>query len=137
MRLVLDTNIIISALFWNGKPRRVLRDCWHGKHRLLVSFSILDELDRVLGKKFGVRPGTRGRIIWTILKMAELVHPVTKLGVIAANPQDDDVLETAISGKADAIVTGDKHLLTLKRFQGVAIRSAKEALNAQSWNEEE
>ena len=121
MRLVLDTNILISAFFWDGNERKLLRSCRRKKHQLIVSPNILDELSRVLQKKFKLPFDKINEYREEILLMAEIVIPAGEIELIKEDITDNIVLETAILGKADRIITGDKHLLKLKECKGIKI----------------
>jgi len=121
MRLVLDTNILISALFWEGNERRLLWDCKRKKHQLVISPYILEEMSRVLDEKFKLPVDKRRKYTEDILLIADVVFPAGNIHAIKDHPADDIILETAIIGKADMLITGDKHLLSLKRFRGVRI----------------
>jgi len=121
MRLVLDTNILISALFWDGNERKLLRLCRKGKHQLIISPQILDELSRVLLDKFNLPSEKLKEYREEILLMSELALPVGDVDIIKHDPTDNMILETAQIGKADRIITGDKHLLKLNKFEGIKI----------------
>lgn len=121
MRLVLDTNILISAFFWDGNERKLLISCRRKKHQLIVSPNILDELSRVLQKKFKLPFDKINEYREEILLMAEIVIPTGEIELIKEDITDNIVLETAILGKADRIITGDKHLLKLKECKGIKI----------------
>ena len=121
MRLVLDTNILISAFFWDGNERKLLRSCRRKKHQLIVSPDILDELSRVLQRKFKLPFEKVNEYREEILLMAEIVIPTGQIEIIKEDVTDNIVLETATIGKAEKIITGDKHLLKLKEFKGIII----------------
>jgi putative PIN family toxin of toxin-antitoxin system len=134
MRLVLDTNTVISALLWKGVPHhllvsvRVRRDI-----TLHTSVRLLAELADVLA---------RSKLSTAVLATAEQpealfkryvglvrIHaPAVVVPVVAADPDDDHVLACALDARADAIVSGDSHLLRLKAYQGVPILGAAAAL---------
>ena len=124
MRVVLDTNIFVSAFFWNGNERRVLKSCKKKKHQLITSPQILDELSRVLLSKFDVPKDMVMDFQEELLLMSELVVPAGGLKTILEDPSDNIVLETAELGKADKIITGDRHLLRLKRYKDIQIRQS-------------
>ena len=124
LRVVLDTNVLVSALFWDGNARVVQRRCGVGLLRSITSLDILEELDRVLEFKFGLPDDRRRKYLRSIAMTSEVVSIVGELKVIEDDPPDDRVLETAIVGRADAIVTGDKHLLALGSYEGIKILRA-------------
>lgn len=129
MRVVLDTNVLISALFWKGNERRLLEAVLDGDHTLVLCPCILDELERVLRLKFGYpAEGTRA-YVGTLYLAAQIATPSSRLTVIAADPSDDRVLECALEGEADTIATGDRHLLTLGSFRKVRIERPAQVLS--------
>lgn len=121
MRLVLDTNVLISAAFWRGPEWRLLQACLEGRHELIASPFILAELRRILTEKFDVPDGDAGEYVMLLVRSAILVETSGKVTIVKADPSDNRILETAIAGVADRIVTGDRHLLDLKKYDGIAI----------------
>jgi len=121
MRLVLDTNILISALFWDGNERRLLLDCKTKKHQLIISPEILEEMDRILNVKFDVPSEIRNKYAQNILRMSEIVFPKGEIHIVKEHPADNMIIETAILGKAEKLITGDKHLLNLGAVEGIRI----------------
>src|SRR3989454_7024778 len=112
MRLVLDTNVLVSAIVFGGPPRDVLETVLTGAHRLVLSPAILHELHRVLtGSKFRYAQAAADQVDAELREIAEIVEPETRLSVIAADPEDNRVLECAVEGGADVIVSGDRDLL--------------------------
>ena len=120
-RLVLDSNILISALFWKGNERVLFEKCKCGEHTSIISKSIIREVESVLQKKFLVPEDKIKAFIQRIIMMSDLVFISDSLKVIDEDPKDNMVLETAIIGKAEFIVTGDNHLLKIKQYSGVKI----------------
>jgi putative PIN family toxin of toxin-antitoxin system len=127
MRIVLDTNVFISGIFFTGPPYQILKAWRDGKVQLLVSPSILDEYQRigvVLALQFrdvDLRP------FWDLLTIqAEIVLAPTLPQVIHDDPSDDKFLEAAVAGNASYIISGDKHLLKLSEFQGIQILKPKD-----------
>jgi putative PIN family toxin of toxin-antitoxin system len=129
MRLVLDTNVLVSAIVFGGPPRDVLETILTGEHRLVLSPAILDELRRVLtGSKFRYPATAAGHIDAELREIAEIVEPVTRLSVVIADPEDNRVLECAVEGGADFIVSGDRDLLALGRHAGIPVWRPQEFL---------
>lgn len=124
MKLVLDTNVLVSALFWDGNERALLEDCLDDEYQLALSVFILDELGRVLREKFEAPPGKVAGYVGQLLASAQIVDPDERLDVIKEDPPDNRVLECALAVQADVIVSGDSHLRDLKSFQGIDIRGA-------------
>lgn len=133
MRLVLDTNIAISGLLWDGPPAGLIRAGLAGRCELISSTPLLAELEGVLGRaKFTRRLGYLGLTVDSIFAgyaaLVEIVVPQLINPVIARDPADDQVLAAALAGRADLIVSGDDHLLDLGSFNGMAIVSATDAI---------
>jgi putative PIN family toxin of toxin-antitoxin system len=104
--VVLDTNILISAFFWNGNERQVLLKCKMNNLKSVLSFEILDETKRVLRKKFALPQEKIDEFIRDVLLFSEIVVIKGDIDVIKEDPSDNIVLETAIRGNADIIITG-------------------------------
>ena len=125
-RVVIDTNVLVSAIINNGKPRRLLFKLLDD-HNVILSSQILAELADVLSRdKFSVTNSQVERFISILLKKATIASVDYNLKVILEDPDDDIVLSTALNGKADYITSGDKHLLSLKKFQNIKILKVKE-----------
>ncbi len=129
MRVVLDTNVLISALVWpHGVPSQVVGLARQGRIRSVVSPVLLDEFRRVLQEKFEFQSDFTEVAVEMILGHSDVIVPRRALRVIRADPDDDRVLECAVEGRAGTIVTGDRHLLVLKDFQGIRILTPREFL---------
>ena len=126
-----DTNILISSIFWRGKPYEVIKGGIEGKYTLVTSKEILEEMADRLKNKFGF-PDCDIQLFMDII-FAHF-HIVSKISTfsVSTDPKDNKILETAFDGKADCIVTGDNHLLVLKEFKGIKILSADEFIKNQS-----
>jgi putative PIN family toxin of toxin-antitoxin system len=122
MRIVLDTNVFISGIFFTGPPYQILKAWRDGRVQLLVSPSILDEYQRIgaeLALQF--RDVDLKPFLDLLTVQAEIVLAPTLPPVIRDDPSDDKFLEAAVAGKASYIISGDKHLLRLYEFQGILI----------------
>ena len=126
MRVVLDTNIFISALL--GGRLRIIVDGWRaGKFTLIVSNDIAREyLDVMRRSKFKISVLEIAAITDFLFKRAEFVTPLETITVIEADPTDNKFLETAFAGGAVYLVSGDSHLLGLKTFRDISIISGRE-----------
>lgn len=128
MRLVLDTNILISAIVFSGKPKEILDLIRNEKHSLVMSDEILGELSNVLVRDFQYGPFQTSVLIFSLAEICQMVKIDNKLKIIQADPDDNIILETAINGKVEVIITVDKHLLNLKSYQNIPIITASEFL---------
>jgi putative PIN family toxin of toxin-antitoxin system len=129
MRVVFDTNILVSALvFAGGRGEAALLKAVEGHDQLLISKSIIDELLGVLARKFSRDREQLARVAVFLAGVTELVQPDEQIHVLSDEP-DNRVLECAVSGNADVIVTGDREFLALDSFQGVRIVTLKDYLD--------
>ena len=129
MRVVADTDVLVSALiFPGGAPEAFYRLALEGRIELFTSRRLLTELGRVLSEKFGWDPGRAEEAVEQLLRVATVVTPQETISVIDADPADDRVLEAAAEASADAIVSGDRHLLDLGSWRGIAIYPPAEFL---------
>lgn len=122
-RVVLDTNVIVSGLLFGGIPQAIVQAALSESFDLAISPSLLDELERVLKTKFPHRWEAIQDTLEALREIASSVTPSEEVTRISEDPADNRVLECAISAHADAIISGDKHLLVLKRFRGIPILS--------------
>jgi putative PIN family toxin of toxin-antitoxin system len=129
VKVVLDTNTVISAIGWDGPPRRILLALRNGRHTLVTSPELLDEVTRVL-RYPRLRPLAAQPLLPVILawlhRADHIVLPKERVAVVSADPADNLVLDAAVAGSAEAVVSGDQHLLRLKSFRGIPILSARE-----------
>lgn len=125
MRVVFDTNIFVSALVVpGGRAEEALDRVIDGVDRLIVSKAILDELLAVLARKFSRDREELARVAVWLADLAEWVRPIRRIKVLA-DEADNRILECAVAGAAELIVTGDHALLQLKSFEGVTIVSLR------------
>jgi putative PIN family toxin of toxin-antitoxin system len=127
MRVVLDANVLISAtISRRGSPGKIL-DLWEKeKFDLVLSPSILEELERVIHypkiqQKYHLPEERVEQFLGLISNQSITVTPHPKINVIEKDPSDNRYLECAKAGNASYIVTGDRHLLELKEFKGIVI----------------
>ncbi|MBI3527064.1 MAG: putative toxin-antitoxin system toxin component, PIN family [Betaproteobacteria bacterium] len=133
MRLVLDTNIVISGLLWNGPPRRLLDAAISGTVDIYTSAVLAMELREALAyAKFAKRITANGdsvdRCIGRFMTIANLTAAAMIEGTGSADPNDEHVIACALSAQADLIVSGDAHLLDLKSYRRIRILTATAAL---------
>ncbi len=130
MRVTLDTNILISATFWHGNESQIIKLAENGQITLVLSKAILSEFERVLKTRFA-KMATESEITEVIEKfisISRIVEPGIKVNMIEENPEDNKILECAITGGATYIISGDKHLLKLKRIHTIKILTSKKFL---------
>jgi putative PIN family toxin of toxin-antitoxin system len=129
MRVVLDTNVLISALLFGGNPREILGRAIRGELKLCISESILSELGAVLQRpKFGFPPAIVNQIVTELGAISELVRPSEQIRLIEADEADNHVLECAVEARAEYIVSGDAHLLELKEYRSIQVVSPQKFL---------
>ena len=130
MRVVLDTNVLISGLIWpRGIPAQVVALARQGRVRSVISPVLLEEFREVLERKIGFQRDFIEAVVETVVEHSEIVSPRRALHVVRSDPDDDRVLECAVEGKADAVVTGDRHLLGLRAFRSISILSPRDFLS--------
>lgn len=126
MRIVLDTNVVVSAAASDGLCRRIV-----GKrtasHTLITSQRLLDELRQTLRRKFAVELDDFA-FLTQFRERAELVMPLPLPKPVCRDADDDMVLATALAGSAECIITGDEDLLVLKKFRRIRILSPRQFL---------
>jgi uncharacterized protein len=122
MRVVLDTNVVLSGILWGGPPHHIL-DLWlDGKLTALVSLPILDEYRGVLRRFTPVTSEIFSQWDHVFTTASEFVSPLPTSSVVR-DPKDRIFLDAAVGGKAHCLVTGDKDLLVLNDVQGIPILS--------------
>ena len=132
IRLVLDTSTLISALGWKkGNPRKIFEDCLSGKYQLIESIDLINEFLKVFNRdKFSfISKEDKQEFIVRLFEICNLVEPKTKLNIIEDDPEDNIVLECALEGNANYIISSDPHVLKLKEFKGIKIVNPKEFLD--------
>lgn len=129
IKVVIDTNIYISAVLFGGNSEKIRKLAGEGKFELLISENILVEIAGVLKRKFNWFDWQVSELIKDIRAITTLVTPVLSLSVIKEDEPDNRFLECAIEGKAQYIISGDKHhLQPLKEYQGIKILSPAQFL---------
>ena len=121
IRIVLDTNVIVSALVFGGVPRGVLELAEAGQCEFFYSEPIQNEVRRVLAEKFDWPEAMLREALAVLWEMGTLVMPGERIRAVADDPDDDRILECAIEAGAQVIVSGDRHLLALRRYRSVSI----------------
>lgn len=130
MRVVADTNVIVSAMLWIGSPHQILVALEDARLTLCTSPSLLRELTGVLSRpKFAPRlralEVSASELTASYARLARLVNPQRVMRVVAEDPADDEVLACALAARAHYIVSGDTDLLRLRSYRGISILSPR------------
>ena len=132
MRIVLDANVLVSALISSrGSPARLVLYWEEGKLDLVVSPPILQELDRVLHysklqARYDLSAALFERFLALFEKQAIVVMPEEEVTIVDRDPSDNRYLECALAGDAHYVVSGDHHLLDIKVYRGIQILTPTE-----------
>lgn len=126
--VVFDTNVLISGYLWSGSPRQAIQLVKSGEFRLLYCKESIDELVRVLSMKFGLDATEIYRIVLDIKGMGRKVSISSKEHPINDDASDNLFVNLAIDGDAGIIVSGDSHLLKLKKYKCIEIVTVSEFL---------
>ncbi len=125
MRALLDTNVLVSAVLFDGLPQDRVERAFHGEFELVTSEAMLDELERVLRVKFA-RPPTITRALREELSSLADVRRPAEITPASRDPADDMVLAAALDGNVDSVVTGDRDLLALGTYEGIRILTVRQ-----------
>ncbi len=134
MRIVLDTNVVLSALLWRGTPYQLLTAIRQQSGvQLYSSTALLDELADVLTrptatKRLAVIGKTAREVLSDYVEAVELVEPTTVPRVVPTDPDDDQVIAAALTAHADLVVSGDADLLSIASFERIPIVTAAQAV---------
>ena len=129
--VVLDTNVLISSIFWEkGNSHQIVKLAIKQDIINFTSQEMLNELAKVLRKKFEQPEDKIEEQLALIIKYSQITEPKIKVKEIKEDPSDDKILECALSCKADYIVSGNCHLLQLGTYKGIKIVKPKEFLEA-------
>ena len=126
MKVTLDTNILVSGTFWTGDSFRILDKIDRGKIKSITSRGIITEYyktinsDEIIGK-IKNKELLFFRITEKVIKKSKIVEPKTKINIIKDDPGDNKVLECAKAGNVDYLISNDKHMLKLKKFENISI----------------
>jgi len=129
-KVVLDTNVLISAFGWKGKQRIIFEKILNREFELIISQKQLIELYEVLSyPKFNFKEEQKLRFMGIIYSVATIVNTFRNIKVIQEDPSDNVILESAVITKADFLISGDEHLLKIKEFDNTKIVTASEFLD--------
>lgn len=129
----MDTNTLISSQLWKGNEWEIFKSAIREEIELILSKEIIDEFEEVLSRDYFIekikeRNLNVDGIKANILRVVTLIKPTEKIEIIDKDPDDNKVLECALEGEAKYIVSGDIHLLNLKRFRGIEIVTSRRFL---------
>lgn len=134
MKIVIDTNVLISATFWQGISNLIIKKVEKKEFELIISKGIIEEFIKVLNYD-EIQNKIKDKnleIMWSvekIISISTLVQPLNKLNLINIDPSDNKFLECAVEGNAKYILSYDRHLLDLKEFNNIKILTPEEFLN--------
>ncbi|MCH7860014.1 MAG: putative toxin-antitoxin system toxin component, PIN family [Candidatus Marinimicrobia bacterium] len=127
MRLVLDTNVFISGVFFSGPPYQVLEAWRDGRFELVISDEILTEYRRVSDTLAAQFPGVDlAPILDLVAREADLIQAPNLSEQVCVDPDDDKFLACALAGNTGIIVSGDRHLLQVKGYRGIEVCRPRE-----------
>jgi putative PIN family toxin of toxin-antitoxin system len=126
--VVLDTNIYVSSLFWHGNPYQIVQEALNNEILVFISDKIIEELKRVLKRDFGLLQSQINEAIDAVTMFTNLIKPEEEINILTEDQTDNRILECAAASKAEFIITGDNHLLKLKRFRNTRILKPEQFL---------
>ena len=135
MKIICDVNVLVSSTYWTGESNKILEMVDEGKISNITSHEIMADYveacnDEDLMDKIERKELFPLRTVEKITSMSILVHPKEKLEIVKDDPDDDKIIEAAVEGNCDYIVSKDKkHLLVMNEFRGIKIISPKEFLD--------
>ena len=122
-RVVVDTNVYISAIFWGGKPRQVIDLGRDGGIEIFTSEDIEHEMLEKLMSKFGLNSDDAGSVMADLSTFTKPIRISSRVHAVKDDPDDDKFIECAVECGAEFIVSGDKHLLSMKKYGEIDIVS--------------
>ena len=129
VRIVLDSNVVISGFLFGGPPARLIQHAVGGAVECFTSLAILDEIRNVLQRpKFGLSPEQALSFVEELHELCRVVTPQERIRAVPADPADNAVFECAVEAAATLVVSGDSHLLDLRVWRGLRILSPSEAI---------
>jgi putative PIN family toxin of toxin-antitoxin system len=134
VKLVIDTNALVSGTLWSGPSSRLLDAVEQGRASLVMSAALLAEFADVVGRdrlasRLALRDVTPAKLVARLARQADFVSaPPIPCPASLRDPKDLVVLAAAVAARADAIVTGDEDLISMKSFEGIPIIKARQAL---------
>jgi len=126
MKITVDTNILISATFWNGPSQRIITKVEDKEVTLILSNDIIEEYTEVLKykdiqKKIIIKGLIQKHTVEKLISISTIIKPTIKINMVNEDPDDNKIIECAVSGKADYLISQDNHLLKLKTAYNIPI----------------
>ena len=134
MKIVLDTNVWLSGIFWDGEASKIIEKAEKNGFQIIISEDILSEIASVLNKESKLQKYISNLnlsiedILRTVLSISTLVEAKTRVDIIKADPKDNIILEAALAGRSEYIISYDNHLLNIIEFRGIKIIHPSEFL---------
>ncbi len=130
MRIILDTNVLVSGLFFTGTPLKILKGIRRGQYRTVVSPEIVDEYQKTINKLARHFPNVvnANAQLELIVLSSDICQPKKLIEPVCDDPDDDKFIACAIAGKTKIIVSGDKHLLSISGYGGIEVLRPREFL---------
>lgn len=129
-KVVLDTNVLVSSVLSDGKPAEILELAESKEFLSVTSPEIVEELRDVLTRdKLPFTEDQVDELVSKILSISQVIDPQTDIEIIEDDPDDDKILEAAVAGSADCIVSGDSHLLNLEKHRKIPVYSPNKFLD--------
>ena len=130
MKIVCDTNILVSGFMYSGNEREIIRKISLGEVINFTSKELLLEFASVIKrKKFKLNKDEQRRILKFLIEISEIVEPTKTINIIKEDPADNRVIEVALESRSRYIISGDKHLLNLRKYKNIKILSAREFID--------
>ena len=130
LRIVPDTNVIISGILFGGIPRLILDMLISGQHDFFLSMQILEEIREVLNRpKFGFDNESALLLIEELHSLCKIVKPTKSINFIIDDPDDNKILECAVAANAEIIISGDSHLLSVGSCKDIKILSPRQFIS--------
>jgi len=133
MKITADTNVLVSATFWDGESNKIIEKVERKEIELVLSKEILEEFAAVLGyremqDKIKNKNLEMKRTIERIAAISTIAEPKQKFEIVKEDPDDNKIIDCAKAGNVDYIVTNDHHLLNLKNIGGIVVITPEELI---------
>ena len=120
-KVVIDTNVYILAIFWGGKPRKVVNLGRTGDIIIFTSNEIEQDIAEKLINKFNLSKAETDQILIDFSTFTNNIKVTSKIKIIESDPDDNKFLECGVNAKVNFIISGDKHLINLKKYKTIQI----------------